>query len=129
VVVDSWRADMLNSEVMPRLSEWATRFNRFNSHYSGGNGTRDGMFSLMSGTHSMRWFDVLNEPEPSPIVTLGKQLGYQFRLRSSTSLEFPEFRRTIFFGMNDDQFYDRQDEDTQHGRDILITQDYLKSYA
>jgi membrane-anchored protein YejM (alkaline phosphatase superfamily) len=129
IVVDSWRSDMLNPDVMPRLSRWAEKFSRFNRHYSGGNGTRDGMFSLMSATHSMRWFDVLNEPEPSPMVAYAKQFNYQARIRSSTSLEFPEFRRTIFFGMTDDQFYDRQQEETQHGRDILVTQDFLQSYA
>ncbi len=45
LVAESWRADSLNPEVMPQTNAFAQRAQHFVSHYSGGNGTRIGMFS------------------------------------------------------------------------------------
>ncbi len=127
IVVDSWRADMLQPDIMPQLSEIAKDFDRFNKHYSGGNGTRDGLFSLASGSHSIRWLEALANPEPASIVTLMQSIGARIEIRSATSLEFPEFRRTIFSGLSEDAFYDRPDFEEQAERDIAVVDHFVSS--
>ena len=42
----SLRADLLNAETMPATWQFAADKHRFTAHYSGGNGTRAGMFSM-----------------------------------------------------------------------------------
>ncbi len=48
-VVESWRADMLTSDITPYIAEFAKNSYQFKNHYSGGNATVPGLFSLMYG--------------------------------------------------------------------------------
>lgn len=127
LVIDSWRSDIATEEVMPELSRLRKNALDFTNHYSGGNGTRDGVFSLMTGTHSIRWFDVLASPEPSPLLTLYRQLDARIGMWSSTSLEFPEFRRTIFSGLGEKYYFDRPEGDSQHVRDQHVVSQLTQS--
>ena len=60
LVSESWRWDMLNPEIMPNT--WAVTQNahRFTRHYSGGNGTRMGMFAMFYGLYGTYWFPFLH---------------------------------------------------------------------
>jgi len=48
-VVESWRADMLTNEITPYIANFAKSSHQFENHYSGGNVTVSGLFSLMYG--------------------------------------------------------------------------------
>jgi membrane-anchored protein YejM (alkaline phosphatase superfamily) len=107
LVVDSWRADMLDPRVTPRLWEFAQRSRRFVDHLSGGNATRFGVFSLLYGLHGAYWRPVLEAERPPLLVEAVREAGYQTRVFSSASMEFPEFRRTAWAtiqGDVEDQF-------------------------
>ena len=105
IVVDSLRADALTPEVMPRLSalidDAAIPARVFTNHYSGGNATRFGLFSLLYSLHGSYWITVLAENTP-PVLTraLGK-LGYEFLVLSTASMNYPEFRSTAWVEMPD----------------------------
>ena len=48
-VVESWRADMLTSNITPYIANFSKKSHQFINHYSGGNVTVSGLFSLMYG--------------------------------------------------------------------------------
>ncbi len=107
LVVDSWRKDMLNPEVTPRLWAFAQGARRFEDHLSGGNATRFGLFSLLYGLHGSYWWPVLEEQRSPLLVDVLMQAGYGARVFSSASMEFPEFRSTAWVSIQasvEDQF-------------------------
>jgi hypothetical protein len=96
VVIDSWRADMLDPEVTPRLSEFASDARVFENHLSGGNATRFGLFSLLYGLHGTYWWSALEARQPSVLTSVLEREGYDLRVYSSASMEYPEFRSTAW---------------------------------
>lgn len=101
VVVDSLRADMLGPETMPRTTEYARSARTFANHLSGGNATRYGIFSLLYGIHGAYWKSVLEEHAPPVLVTTLQQLGYDLRVFSGPSQNYPEFRSTCWVTIED----------------------------
>ena len=55
IVIDAMRADALNPQAAPHMSEFARGATRFNNHYSGGNASRAGMFSIFYGVPATYW--------------------------------------------------------------------------
>lgn len=96
LVVDSWRADMLEASVTPRMEEYAATSRRFADHLSGGNATRFGLFALLYGLHGSYWWPVLEEQRSPALLDALLAAGYQARVFSSASMEFPELRRTAW---------------------------------
>lgn len=96
LVIDSWRADALNSRATPRLAEFAQQSQRFAEHMSCGNATRIGMFSLFYGLPGTYWHDVLGERRPSVLVSEFARAGYEVQTFRSAPLYSPEFDCTIF---------------------------------
>ncbi|HTO53251.1 MAG TPA: sulfatase-like hydrolase/transferase [Myxococcota bacterium] len=96
LVSESLRADALDPEIMPATSEFAKRAIRFHQHYSGGNNTRMGMFSMFYGLYGGYWF-AFQEQERSPVLmdTLIDD-GYRMQLRTSAKFSYPEFDETLF---------------------------------
>lgn len=97
IVLDSWRRDMFDAELTPRLHEFAASgARRFHDHVSGGNGTRYGLFTMLYGLHGSYWFPVLEERRSPVLVDTLMALGYDVRVFSSASMSFPEFRQTAW---------------------------------
>jgi membrane-anchored protein YejM (alkaline phosphatase superfamily) len=96
IAVEGLRFDMLDPKVMPFLSSWSSRQLVFQNHYSGGNATRFGIFSLFYGLVGTYW-DRFLAAEKSPVLLDVLQMrGYEFRILSCTDLHYPEFRETAF---------------------------------
>ena len=53
--LDAMRADMVTDRVTPHIARFAADALRFESHWSGGNGTRPGLFSLFYGIPATYW--------------------------------------------------------------------------
>ena len=96
LVAESWRADSLNPRVMPQTSAFAERAQRFDNHFSGGNGTRIGMFSQFYGLPANLWFPVLDARVGSPLIDVLQQQQYQMKLFTSAKFSYPEFDKTLF---------------------------------
>lgn len=99
LAVESLRADMLDPEIMPATWNFAQRAHRFTNHYSGGNGTRMGVFSMFYGLYSSYWFSFLAERRPPVVMDLIRKQGYQLCLHTSARFTYPEFDRTVFSGI------------------------------
>jgi len=96
IVIDSWRYDMLDAAVTPNIAAYAEEAKIFERHYSSGNATRFGVFSLIYGLHSIYWHTFLAERKGPVLISSLKDAGYALKIISSTQLTFPEFRRTAF---------------------------------
>ena len=103
LVAESWRADSLNPRVMPQTHAFAQRAQHFVSHYSGGNGTRIGMFSQFYSLPANLWFQVLDARVGSPLIDVLQQQNYQIKLLTSARFSYPEFDKTLFVNVPREQ--------------------------
>ena len=83
VVIDAMRADALTPAISPRLAELAENGIRFDAHYSGGNSSRPGMFSLFYGLPASYWEAFANLSRPPVLMELFRAWNYQMGLFSS----------------------------------------------
>ncbi|HKW95353.1 MAG TPA: DUF3413 domain-containing protein [Methylomirabilota bacterium] len=91
VVIDGMRADALTPESAPRLSELATGATRFDHHYSGGNSSRAGMFSLFYGLPATYWTAFADVARPPVLMDLFRAYAYQFGVFASA----PVYRNVV----------------------------------
>ena len=103
LVSESLRADMLDPEIMPNTWRFSQNSQRFTEHYSGGNGTRMGMFSQFYGLYGQSWFDFLYAHRSPLLVDLIKKNNYSMMAYTSSRFSYPEFDKTIFAGLKDSQ--------------------------
>ena len=101
LVLDGLRADMLGSETMPNTWDLSQDARVFNSHWSGGNCTRHGIFTLMYGLHGNYWGPILEKKTPPVLLETLGELNYETKILCSASQFFPEFRSTAWSGIQD----------------------------
>jgi len=112
LVSESLRADMLDPEIMPDTWAFSKQAVSFSQHYSGGNGTRMGLFSMFYGLYGSYWFPFLNEQRGPLIMDLLLKDQYQISLYTSARFTYPEFDSTLFARIPLDQM---------HARDTSLT--------
>lgn len=94
---ESWRADMLNPEIMPNACEFAQKHGiDFRRHYSGGNGTRQGLFAMFYGLYGSYWHPFLASRTGAVLIDWMLEDGYDFGCFTSAKFSYPEFDQTIF---------------------------------
>jgi len=96
LVAESWGVKMLDPEIMPATWAFASKAHRFTQHYSGGNGTRMGMFSMFYGLYGSYWFQCLDERRSPVIMDVLQAQNYQLSLYTSAKFSYPEFDQTLF---------------------------------
>ncbi|HNW42968.1 MAG TPA: sulfatase-like hydrolase/transferase [Elusimicrobiales bacterium] len=125
IVVDSLRADMLNPEVMPESSAFARRAAVFRNHYSGGNCTRFGIFSILYGLYGNYWFPVVGERRGPAFIDVLKRQGYDLRVSASAKLSYPEFNKTCFVDVPRAGIYDEPRGADGAERDSDISDNFI----
>lgn len=101
IFVDSLRADMLNPGNMPNTWEFAKQNIVFNDHYSNGNNTRHGIFSLFTGLPGSYWKKALNSGTPGILISALQKRNYEIGIFTGAPLNLPEFDATIFSTVKD----------------------------
>lgn len=96
LVSESLRWDLLNPEVMPNMSRFAKRAWNYTAHYSGGNGTRQGLFALFYGISGNNWDTFLRNRKGPVFFDVLKDYNYQYFIYTSAKFTYPEFDLTIF---------------------------------
>lgn len=123
IVLDSWRFDAMNREVTPRMARFARENQRFMQHYSGGNATRIGLFTLFYGIPGTYWHSMLSTGTRAALVDRLAALDYDFGIYRSAPLFSPAFHRTIFDGVPNLRM--RSDGDDSPARDIDANRDFI----
>jgi len=125
LVSESLRADMLDPEIMPATWNFAQQAISFHQHYSGGNGTRMGLFSMFYGLYGNYWFPFLYEQRGPIIMDLLLKNQYQINLFTSARFTYPEFDQTLFARVPSEQMHERDPSltnwqmDRHHVTDML----------
>lgn len=124
IAAEGFRFDMLDPEITPNLWRFSREHIVLKNHYSGGNGTRMGIFSLFYSLQSSYWDSVLIERRSPVLIDELKKLGYEFRVLSATKLTYPEFRKTAFVSVPDSV----EDEFPRSGaeREKLMTDRFIE---
>ncbi len=125
IVTDSFRYDMLDKEITPELWAFSKKAAVFKEHYSGGNCTRFGIFSIIYGIYGNYWFSMLGERRSPVMMDAFASLGYDIRVLASAKLSFPEFNKTCFVNVPRENIYDEPKSDGKDGKDREITDKFL----
>ena len=96
LVAESWRGDTVTPEIMPDTVAFAQRSLWFKNHYSGGNSTTMGVFSMFYGLYASYWFPFLAAERSPVLIDLLQAQGYQLFVSTSAKFTFPEFDKTIW---------------------------------
>ncbi|MFY9180280.1 MAG: DUF3413 domain-containing protein [Venatoribacter sp.] len=102
LLVDTLRADVFNPSDMPNLYRFAQKPSSFSlpKHFSGGNSTKAGVFSLFYGLPVSYWNAITNSSTQPVLMQKLQQAGYEFKVLSSATLVSPAFDRNIFAGLD-----------------------------
>lgn len=125
IAIDSLRFDMINDEVSPNINMIRKKSYDFANHYSGGNSTRFGIFSLFYGLYGYYWHDFLNNRQGTVLFDALKEAGYDFKILSATLLTFPEFRKTAFIKIPD-SIEDTFDTNDSTKREHIVLERFIK---
>ena len=97
IVVDAMRRDQLDPELTPALAGFATESLDFQNHYSGGNSSRMGFFSMFYGLPSTYWQTFYNAQLPPVLMGQLEEQGYSMGLFSAVGFGSPsQIDRTVF---------------------------------
>jgi membrane-anchored protein YejM (alkaline phosphatase superfamily) len=100
LAVESLRFDLLDRAIMPKLWDFSEQALRLERHYSGGNTTQMGIFSMFYGLYGNYWFPMQAARRPPVVMDVLQQQNYQFSLHTSQSFTYPPFQETVFAKMN-----------------------------
>jgi membrane-anchored protein YejM (alkaline phosphatase superfamily) len=123
IVVDSMRGSMLTPEYAPEMSRFAAgKGITFRNHFSGGNSSRMGMFSLFYGLPPGYW-STFSSLQRAPVLMDELQArGYQLGLYSSNTLYRPVvLDRTAFANVPDLRIVTEPATDPAWKRDRTLT--------
>jgi membrane-anchored protein YejM (alkaline phosphatase superfamily) len=104
---ESWRADTLDSTIMPNTWQFAKNAARFTRNYSSGNGTRMGVFGMFMGIPGNYWFPFLESRRGAAIINVLQEQDYQMSFYTSAKFSYPEFEKTIFAQVPSAQLHDK----------------------
>ncbi|MBI4988821.1 MAG: sulfatase-like hydrolase/transferase [Rhodocyclales bacterium] len=105
LVAESLRFDMLDPKIMPRLWAFSNDAVRLEKHFSGGNLTQMGVFSMFYGLYGSNWFPMRTAQRAPVLMDVLQQQNYQFSLNTSQRFTYPAFDKTIFVNMRPEDMH------------------------
>ena len=129
VVIDAMRADALTPDVAPRLAGLARGAIEFERHYSGGNSSRAGMFSLFYAIPATYFDEFAGRARPPVLMDVIRQHGYQLGIFASSPIyRLVDLDRTAFAHVPNLRLETSSGEGS-HGRDRVLTGEWIEWLA
>jgi len=123
IVIDGARWDMVDPRWMPNTHEFAAHSLNFVNHYSNGNATKPGIFTLFYSLPASYW-DAFTAAKAPPVwITRLQELDYATRVLGSATLVSPAFDQNVFASIDNLRLETPGEEPWD--RDIRITDDWL----
>lgn len=122
--LDAWRSDMQNSLVTPQINQFSKRCLIFQNHWSGGNSTQPGLFSLFYSLPGTYWDAALAAQQGPEIFKFLKQRNYHLGFFISAETFNPPYNKTLYHDI--DGMPTSTPGETPAERDRHITQSALK---
>lgn len=98
LVAESMRSeDIFTERVMPHSVHFAKNYgSNFTHHYSGGNGTRQGLFAMFYGLYGSYWDSFLRAKQTPVLFDVLDKYSYEYFTYTAARFTYPEFDQTIF---------------------------------
>jgi membrane-anchored protein YejM (alkaline phosphatase superfamily) len=127
IIIDSMRGQALTPDLAPNISRFAAeRAMDFRNHFSGGNSSRMGMFTLFYGLPPGYWSSFSSLQRPALLVEELQRQNYQLGLFSSATLVRPVvLDRTAFASVPDLRLVTEPESDPAWKRDRKLTQEWF----
>lgn len=126
VVIDAMRADALTPDVAPRLAGLARGAIEFGRHYSGGNSSRAGMFSLFYAIPATYFDEFASRALPPVLMDVIRQHGYELGIFASSPIyRLVDLDRTAFAHVPNLRL-ETKSGDGSSGRDRVLTDEWLE---
>ena len=127
IIVDSMRGSSLTPELAPNISRFAAeRAVNFRNHYSGGNSSRMGMFSLFYGLPPGYWSSFSSLQRPTVLMDELQRRDYQLGLFSSATLVRPVvLDRTAFANVHPLRLFTEPVSDPPWKRDETLVGEWF----
>lgn len=127
IVADSMRGSVLTPDLAPNVSQFAAqRAADFRNHFSGGNSSRMGMFSLFYGLPPGYWSSFASLQRPSVLIDQLQAREYQLGLFSSATMYRPVvLDRTAFANVPDLRMQTEPASDPAWKRDGKLTREWF----
>lgn len=125
LLMETWRDDLFTPEVMPNIYKFSQRagVDRYRNHFSGGNSTNSGMFSLFYSLPG-NYYKTFGDAQKSPaMIDRLQKLGYQFGVFTSARIAANALDRTVFAGI--DNLRLATDAPTVWERDARAVSDWI----
>ncbi|MDH4036014.1 MAG: sulfatase-like hydrolase/transferase [Candidatus Krumholzibacteria bacterium] len=103
LLLESWRFDAMNERISPHMAAFASRASRFDNHFSSGNSTPSGVFSVFYGIHPTYWAAVkancaaIDNPV---LIDVLQQNGYRFGIFADSHFERHKIKDGMFRGID-----------------------------
>lgn len=123
IVIDGARWDMLDPRWMPNIYAFAQDNIVFENHYSNGNATKPGIFTLFYSIPASYWDAFTPAKRPPVMISRMQALGYQTQVLGSATLVSPAFDQNVFASIQDLRLQTPGDQPWD--RDVRITDDWL----
>ena len=127
IIADSLRGDVVTPELAPNIRRFAAeRGMDFGNHFSGGNSSRMGMFSLFYGLPPGYWESFSSLQRPTVLVDELQAQNYQLGLFSSATMYRPVvLDRTAFANVPDLRIVTEPESDPSWKRDRKLTREWF----
>ena len=91
--IDAWREDTMRPNIVPHIYAYSKHASRFYNHYSGGNCTLAGLYTLYYGIPSLYW----NATSVPPVFfNILHQYHYHYGVYFSAGMTYPPFYKNVF---------------------------------
>jgi membrane-anchored protein YejM (alkaline phosphatase superfamily) len=91
--IDAWREDTMQQKIVPNIYNFSLKTARFYQHYSGGNCTLAGLYTLFYSIPSTYWKATTVPPALFDVL---QQYHYRQGVFFSAGMAYPPFYRNIF---------------------------------
>ncbi len=99
ILIDMWRADMMNNKTSPYIFNLAQHNLWFKKHISGGDGTKPGIFSLFYSIPA-NYYEKASSLNKRPVwFRVLKHYNYDVNIAQSASMVAPAFKKNVFAGI------------------------------
>ncbi|RMF98943.1 MAG: DUF3413 domain-containing protein [Gammaproteobacteria bacterium] len=102
ILIDALRPDAIHSALTPRIAAFRDRNISFAQHYSGGNSSRMGFFSMFYSLPSTYWRAFYNLARPPVLIDQLQAAGYELLVYSAVGFGSPTLLdQTVFASLAD----------------------------
>jgi membrane-anchored protein YejM (alkaline phosphatase superfamily) len=125
ILLESWRFDTMNERVSPHMYRFAQRSSVFNHHFSSGNSTPSGVFSVFYGLHPTYWTAVKanSATVDNPVlIDVLQQQQYAFGIFADSHFQRHKIKDGMFRGIEVKEEFEGRTPDL---KDADLTRDLI----